>query len=245
MQGSTVNLGSNNRVAVDTGTTLIGGPQSIIESIYAAIDGAERMTGAYQNYYQYPCTTTIDLRITFGGYEIRIGDADFNLGRYSADGSMCTGAVYIQSLSSSSPVQWIVGDTALKNVYSVYRFDPPAVGFAALPGSASSATGSTTIPQVSTLPAGYTSGDPTPSPTSSTPSTSSSRSGSGSSSTSASATATPVVVTVVASGGPAATSTPAESSPSAGDRRAPLTGLVYLTTSMLLGMAIGGSILGL
>lgn len=245
MQGSTVNLGSSNMVAVDTGTTLIGGPQSIVESIYAAIDGSERMTGAYQNYYQYPCTTTIDLRITFGGYTIRIGDADFNLGRYSSDDTMCTGAVYIQSLSSSSPVQWIVGDTALKNVYSIYRFDPPAVGFAALPGAASSASGSTTIPQVSTLPPGYTSGDATPSPTSSTPSTSTSSSGSASRSsrTSSSSIATPQVVTVVASDTPAATSNPAESSPSASDRLAPLTGMVYLLTSVVVGLAVGGSVL--
>lgn len=240
-------------VAVDTGTTLIGGPESIIESIYAAIDGAERMTGAYQNYYQYPCSTTIDFRITFGGYTIRIGDADFNLGRYSSDQTMCTGAVYVQSLSAGSPVQWIVGDTALKNVYSVYRFDPPAVGFAALAGSATASTGSTTIPNVSTLPAGYTSEGTTPSPTSSSPSTSSasgsrsSVSGSGSSSSTSSSIATPEVVTVVASDTPAETSQPVESSPSASDRRVSLsfTGIGYLLSSLAVGLAIGGAVIGL
>jgi cathepsin D len=241
IQGTTVNLGSNNMVAVDTGTTLIGGPQSIIESIYAAIPGSERMTGAYANYYQYPCTTTIDFRITFGSYEIAIGDADFNLGRYSSDETMCTGAVYIQGLSSSSPVQWIVGDTALKNVYSVYRFNPPAVGFAALPGAASSATGSTTIPNVSTLPAGYSS-ENTPSATSSTPSTSTSRSGSASATT----TATPsvVVVTVDASDSPtttaAQTSSPATQSPSSAQRPSAGTGWVYILSSIIVGSVIGG-----
>ena len=250
MQGASINLGSNNMVAVDTGTTLIGGPESIIESIYAAIDGSERMTGAYQNYYQYPCSTTIDFRITFGGYTIRIGDADFNLGRYSADETMCTGAVYVQGLSSGSPVQWIVGDTALKNVYSVYRFDPPAVGFAALAGAAAaSATGSTTIPNVSTLPAGYTSEGVTPSPTSSSPSTSSSGSGSrssGSSSTTMSSSiATPEVVTVVATETSAATSQPVESSPSAGDRRISTKGIGYLVSSLFVGLVVGGAAIAL
>ena len=248
MQGSTIDLGSNNMVAVDTGTTLIGGPESIIESIYAAIDGSERMTGAYQNYYQYPCSTTIDFRITFGGYTIRIGDADFNLGRYSSDQTMCTGAVYVQSLSSGSPVQWIVGDTALKNVYSVYRFDPPAVGFAALAGSATASTGSTTIPNVSTLPPGYTSEGQTPSPTSSSPSTSSARSsGSGTSSSRSSSIATPEVVTVVASDTPAETSQPVESSPSASDRRVSLsfTGVGYLLSSLVIGVVVGGIAIGL
>lgn len=242
VQGSTISLGSSNMVAVDTGTTLIGGPQSIIESIYAAIPGSERMTGAYANYYQYPCTSTIDFRITFGSYEIQIGDADFNLGRYSSDDTMCTGAVYIQSLSSSSPVQWIVGDTALKNVYSVYRFNPPAVGFAKLAGDVSSATGSTTIPNVSTLPVGYSS-EITPSATSSTPSTSSSGSGSrsGSSRQSATSTATPsvVVVTVDASGEPSQTSAPATSSPSSGERRASLAGSGVLISTLLVGLVAG------
>jgi cathepsin D len=214
-------------VAVDTGTTLIGGPQSIIESIYAAIPGSERMTGAYANYYQYPCTSTIDLTITFGSYRIEIGDADFNLGRYSSNTEMCTGAVYIQSLSSSSPVSWIVGDTALKNVYSVYRFNP----------AASSATGSTTIPNVSTLPAGYSSNN-TPSPTSSTPSTSTSRSGS------ATTTATPsvVVVTVEASQTESATSqssAPATSAASGARREVMGLGWVYALSFVLVGF-IGG-----
>lgn len=30
------------------------------------------------------------------------------------------------------PISWIVGDTYLKNFYSVFRYDPPAVGFAPL-----------------------------------------------------------------------------------------------------------------
>jgi cathepsin D len=238
VQGTSISLGSNNMVAVDTGTTLIGGPQSIIESIYAAIPGSERMTGAYANYYQYPCTSTIDLKITFGSYEIEIGDADFNLGRYSSNTEMCTGAIYIQALSSSSPVSWIVGDTALKNVYSVYRFNPPAVGFAALPGAASSATGSTTIPNVSTLPAGYSSNN-TPSPTSSTPSTSTSRSGS------ATTTATPsvVVVTVEASQTESATSqssAPATSADSGARREVMGLAWVYVLSTVLIGIAVGG-----
>jgi cathepsin D len=244
VQGTTISLGSNNMVAVDTGTTLIGGPQSIVESIYNAIPGSERMTGAYANYYQYPCTSQIDLTITFGSYKIEIGDADFNLGRYSSDTEMCTGAIYIQSLASTSPVQWIVGDTALKNVYSIYRYNPPAVGFAALSGGASSATGSTTIPNVSTLPAGYSSNN-TPSATSSTPSTStSSRSGS------ATTTATPsvVVVTVEASetGSETATSqssVPATSSPSAGRREVVGMGWVYLLTTFVVGGLVGGTLI--
>jgi cathepsin D len=105
MQGSTISLGGSTTVAIDTGTTLIGGPSSIIAAIYAAIPGSEQMTGSYANYYQYPCSTSINFAITFGGFTIQITDADFNLGRYSSDTTMCTGAAFIQALSSDSPVQ--------------------------------------------------------------------------------------------------------------------------------------------
>ncbi|CAK9780955.1 acid protease [Cutaneotrichosporon oleaginosum] len=135
VQGTNINLGSSTQVAVDTGTTLIGGPAAVVAAIYAAIPGSRAMTGDYKNYYEYPCSTSIDLRLTFGGYTINIGDADFNLGNYGSDTAYCTGGVFVQSLSARSPVQWIVGATALKNTYTVFRYDPPAVGFAALPGS--------------------------------------------------------------------------------------------------------------
>lgn len=153
MQGKTIPLGSSNVVAVDTGTTLIGGPAAIIASIYASIPGSQPMTEGYTNYYQYPCTTNIDFQITIGGYTIKITNQDFSLGHYSSDSSMCTGAAFIQDLPSNAPIQWIVGDTALKNVYSVYRYKPPAVGFADLAADVTNSESSktTTIPDVSTL----------------------------------------------------------------------------------------------
>ncbi len=152
IQGTSISLGSSTYVAIDTGTTLIGGPASIVASIYAAIPGSQQMTGSYANYYQYPCSTSISLTLTFGGFKIDITDKDFNLGRYSSDTTMCTGGIFIQSLSSSSPVQWIVGDTALKNVYSIYRYSPAAVGFASLAGAITSSalTVATAIPTAAT-----------------------------------------------------------------------------------------------
>lgn len=153
IQGSSVSLGSSNMAAIDTGTTLIGGPESVVASIYAKISGSQRMTGSYSSYYEYPCNTSVDFEITFGGYTIKITDQDFNLGRYSSDETMCTGAVYIQTLSSSSPVQWIVGDAALKNTYTVFRYSPAAVGFADLASAVASseAAQSTTIVDASSL----------------------------------------------------------------------------------------------
>jgi cathepsin D len=154
MQGTTISLGSSNAAAIDTGTTLIGGPQAVVAAIYAAIPGSQLMGSSYPNYYEYPCSTDINFQVTFGTFTVTITNADFNIGRYSSDQTMCTGGVYIQALSSSSPVQWVVGDTLLKNTYTVFRSSPAAVGFAALPGAvvASAAAASTGIPNGSVLP---------------------------------------------------------------------------------------------
>lgn len=193
-QGQSISLGSATAAAIDTGTTLIGGPSDVVASIYAAIPGSQRMTGSYANYYEYPCAANIDFEITFGGFPIKMTDRDFNLGRYSSDKSMCTGAVYVQSMSSNAPIQWIVGATALKNVYSVFRYDPPAVGFANLPGSVASPSGvTTTIPVISSLVGAASS--TANSSTASTASTSTSASRSVSAVSSKVSTAAPHVVT--------------------------------------------------
>ncbi|GMK53889.1 hypothetical protein CspeluHIS016_0104750 [Cutaneotrichosporon spelunceum] len=134
VQGKAIDLGSA-MVAIDTGTTLIGGPADAVAAVYAAIPGSRAMTGNFANYYEYPCDTSVEVRLTFGEFTINIGNADFNLGAYGLDAGYCTGGIFVQALSTSSPLQWIVGATALKNTYTVFRYDPPAVGFAALPGS--------------------------------------------------------------------------------------------------------------
>ncbi len=35
---------------------------------------------------------------------------------------MCTGGVYAVGLASSSPVQWVLGATFMKNVYTVFNY---------------------------------------------------------------------------------------------------------------------------
>lgn len=51
--------------------------------------------------------------------------------------------------SGDGAPDWIVGDTFLKNVMSVYRYSPASVGFAALSSTASTlATGSVPSPTI-------------------------------------------------------------------------------------------------
>jgi cathepsin D len=45
--------GQDAYAAIDTGTTLIGGPSEYIAAIFAQIPGSQAGTGNFQNYYTY------------------------------------------------------------------------------------------------------------------------------------------------------------------------------------------------
>lgn len=54
-QGSSISVptGLDAQAAIDTGTTLIGGPADAVAEIYANIPGAEQGTGDMEGYYLY------------------------------------------------------------------------------------------------------------------------------------------------------------------------------------------------
>ncbi|KAG0694220.1 aspartic peptidase domain-containing protein [Suillus ampliporus] len=135
VQGTTVSIpsGSSSYSAIDTGTTLVGGPSTYISQIYAQISGSQPGTGSWQGYWTYPCSTNVNIAISFGGPSWPVSPADFRLTQIST--SQCIGAFFELNTGGSAP-SWIVGDTFLKNVYSVFRYNPAAVGFAALSSTA-------------------------------------------------------------------------------------------------------------
>ncbi|KAG1864833.1 aspartic peptidase domain-containing protein [Suillus subluteus] len=126
VQGSSISIpsGSSSYSAIDTGTTLVGGPSSVIQNIFAQIPGSQPGTGNWQGYWTYPCSTAVNVAISFGGPSWPISPADFQLTKISS--SQCVGAFFELNTSGSAP-NWIVGDTFLKNVYSVFRYNPAAV----------------------------------------------------------------------------------------------------------------------
>ena len=87
------------------------------------------------------CTTNVAISISFGGTDWIIDPADMNLGTIDG-GQMCVGGIFDMSYGypgNHSP-SWVIGNVFLKNVYSVFQADPPAVGFARL-ASASGSSG--------------------------------------------------------------------------------------------------------
>ena len=99
--------------------------------------------------------------MSFGGTDWRISPLDINVGTVTS--GMCAGAIFDAGVlygGDESSEIWIVGDTFLKNVYSVFSAEPPAVGFAQLASGLSSSSG-TFDPnpvQSGSLPAPTTSG---------------------------------------------------------------------------------------
>ncbi|KAG2011374.1 aspartyl protease [Coprinopsis cinerea AmutBmut pab1-1] len=136
--------GQQSYAAIDTGTTLIGGPESYISQIFDQIPGSAPGTGSFENYYTYPCDTDVTVEMSFGGSQSwTINPADFRLTRLTRDS--CLGAFFTVTTRGAAP-SWIVGDTFLKNVYSVFRYSPPSVGFAQLSSQALAVNGNTDIP---------------------------------------------------------------------------------------------------
>lgn len=126
---------------------MIAAPEAAIEAIYAAIPNAQPMEGQqYQGLWAFPCDTDLNVSMQYGGLSYQISTADMNLGRFSTASNMCTGAFFQMDMSSQSPISWIVGASFLKNVYSIYRYEPTAIGFAALSGQSDSVSNGTNTP---------------------------------------------------------------------------------------------------
>jgi len=131
--------GSSPLAAIDTGTTLIGGPETEVAALYALIPNSAPGTGQYQGYYTYPCSTSVNVALSFGGQTWSIAPSDFQLAQIS--NSQCLGSIFIFSVGNPNSIfsngpSWVIGDTFLKNVYSVFRANPASIGFATLASDA-------------------------------------------------------------------------------------------------------------
>ncbi|KAI9612721.1 hypothetical protein H4Q26_007880 [Puccinia striiformis f. sp. tritici PST-130] len=138
INGGVVNGSEGNSAAIDTGTSLIGGPAEVVRNIFSQVPGSRPGTGAYKGYYTFPCTSTINISLRLGGEIYTIDPVDINLGSIDGDQLECLAGIfsinqaYKKSKSASrNPLpDWILGAVFLKNVYSVFQRGPPAaVGF--------------------------------------------------------------------------------------------------------------------
>ncbi|KAJ7064321.1 aspartic peptidase A1, partial [Mycena amicta] len=133
---------TTHRATFDSGASAIGGPLFDVAKIWAAVPGSNTIP-SQSGFYSYPCNTTLNISISFGGRAWPIHPADMNLGTVDSDSSQCVGGIYALSSSEADEIfsssttgsdrpSWMLGIVFLKNVYTVLRHIPPSIGLAEL-----------------------------------------------------------------------------------------------------------------
>ncbi|OCH86504.1 acid protease [Obba rivulosa] len=115
---------------IDSGTTIMYGPPSAVKTFYAKVPGSA-VYDSNAGYYSYPCNALPTISFNWGGKNWVISSANFNLGMTSAGSNRCIGALAGQDLGLGNNV-WLLGDSFMKNQYTVFSFAQNAVGFASL-----------------------------------------------------------------------------------------------------------------
>ncbi|KDQ54107.1 hypothetical protein JAAARDRAFT_209569 [Jaapia argillacea MUCL 33604] len=115
---------------IDSGTTIMYGPPSAVQTFYSKVPGSA-LYDSTNGYYSYPCSSPPTVAFSWGGKSWTVSSANFNLGQTSSGSSQCVGALAGQDLGLGSNV-WLLGDSFMKNVYTVFSFAQNAVGFATL-----------------------------------------------------------------------------------------------------------------
>ncbi|KAK4686634.1 hypothetical protein P7C73_g3491, partial [Tremellales sp. Uapishka_1] len=122
--GSSVPGSENADVYLDTGTTYILVPQSMLLPIYGSLGAGTYY--AYGDNYLLPCTsnaTTPTLSIAFGGIQFEVDYQDLITGPVESGSDLCYGS--IQSFPDQD--MWLFGDAFLHNVYHAVNTNTGAV----------------------------------------------------------------------------------------------------------------------
>ncbi|PNY29633.1 Aspartic-type endopeptidase ctsD [Tolypocladium capitatum] len=135
---------------IDTGTTFIFGPADMVKKVHSVIPGSESSDGST---YTVPCDSTKPLTLTFSGVDFKISPQDWISPKDNA--GKCTSNIYGHEVVKGS---WLLGDTFLKNVYTIFDKDQNRIGFANLAGSHSEQYGSGAV--TTPNPPSQTSGKP-------------------------------------------------------------------------------------
>lgn len=122
---------SKMQTVIDSGTTIIIAPTDKAQKFYDNIPGSE-LFDAENGFYSFPCSSVPQISLSWGdGRKWNISAEDFNLGPIEKGSSSCMGAIAGQDIGLGKNT-WIVGDTFMKNAYTVFSFAKNSVGFAQL-----------------------------------------------------------------------------------------------------------------
>ncbi|QRV94245.1 aspartyl protease [Ceratobasidium sp. AG-Ba] len=115
LNGRAVSPNAGTLAAIDTATSLIGGPPGTVEELYAAVPNAVRGTGTLEGFWLYPCAQSVTVMLNFGGSRTwPMASADFALA--TNDPKTCVGAIFETTLGDENNPQipqWYIGASFL------------------------------------------------------------------------------------------------------------------------------------
>lgn len=136
--------GVANRLAyIDTGTSFVFAPPDDLAALFKLVPGATSYRNGDYVEYRVPCNTKLPISLTFSGVRYDISPADWVVGR----GDHCISRLYGYEIREGT---WLLGDTFLKNVYSVFDADNMRIGFASKPAPPPKPTSTSARPLATT-----------------------------------------------------------------------------------------------
>jgi hypothetical protein len=112
---------------IDTGTSFIFAPPDDLDDLFKLVPGSSSAQNGDYVEYTVPCDTTAPITLVFSGVSYPIAAQDWLVQK---DEGHCVANLYGFEVYTGT---WLVGDTFLKNVYSVFDGDEMRIGFAAKP----------------------------------------------------------------------------------------------------------------
>ncbi|CAG8832558.1 7760_t:CDS:1, partial [Gigaspora margarita] len=116
---------SGKSATIDTGTSVLFIPPNDAKAIHDKIPDSEY--DDQNGFYIIPCDTTAVVSLKFGGVDYKIPARDLIWSPIS--GTQCISSIMPLELDND-PDSWLVGQTFIKNVYSVFDVKNKKVGFA-------------------------------------------------------------------------------------------------------------------
>ncbi|AEO71657.1 7c19c3c8-7c8f-41d9-9482-bed2de39df57 [Thermothielavioides terrestris] len=136
---------------IDSGTSFVFAPPDDLAALFKLVPGASSFESGGYVEYQIPCDTKLPISVTFSGVSYDISPEDWVV---KINDTSCISRIYGYEIKKGA---WLLGDTFLKNVYTVLDGDKMRIGFASKPAPPPKTTTTSAVASGTTLPSAVTS----------------------------------------------------------------------------------------